>query len=68
MYSKDRVKIVAVPNRQKRTFTIRVHYKDSSITKFRTFPMSIEEFKSSLYHTQNDWYQFMKSNDYYLVK
>ena len=68
MISKDRVKIVAVHNRQKRTFTIRVHYKDSSITKFRTFPMSVEEFESSLYNTQNDWCQFLKSNDYYLVK
>lgn len=50
-------------NKSKRHFTI---ITESS--KFRTFPMSKEEFKSCEHNTGNDWNQFLKSDDYYKVK
>lgn len=51
------------PNHSKRTFTIQ-----SDGTKYRTNPMSREEFNSCLNNTGNDWQQFLKSNDYYVVR
>lgn len=61
--------IKATPNYSARTFTIRVDYHIDGIkTKYRTLPMSVEEFESSLHHTQNDWKYFLKSDDYYIVK
>jgi len=50
-------------NYSKRTFTIRT---DSG--KYRTYPMSKEEFESCEHNTANDWNQFLKSDDYYKVK
>lgn len=60
--------IKATANYGKRTFTIRIQYNGVTSTKYRTLPMSEEEFNGSLYHTQNDWSQFLKSDDYYKVK
>lgn len=56
----DTIKISA--NRSKRTFTI-----ITSVAKYRTIQMSKEEFNSSLYHTGNDWMQFLKTDNYYRV-
>lgn len=51
-------------NRLARTFTIR---KNGS--KYRTFKMTKDEFKSNSYNTGNDWNNFLKSSDeYFLVK
>lgn len=50
-------------NHSKRTFTIR-----TDGFKYRTIQLSKEEFQRELYNTANDWNQFLKSNDYYLVK
>ena len=36
--------------------------------KYRTIKLSIEEFQSELNNTENDWNQFLKSSDYYIVK
>ena len=55
--------INATPNHSKRTYTIR-----TSSGKYRTLPMSKEEFNSCRHNTANDWNQFLKSNDYYKVK
>jgi len=55
-------------NKTARTFTLRFKYKDGSIVKYRTTPMSREEFNSCEYYTRNDWSQFLKSDDYYEVK
>ena len=50
-------------NQSARTFTIRVLG-----AKYRTVPMSREEFKSCENNTANDWQQFLSnSNDYYKV-
>ena len=51
-------------NQSLRHFTI---YKESG-TRFRTIPMSKEEFEREENNTLNDWHQFLKSDDYYKVK
>ena len=50
-------------NKSKKTFTI---VTESS--KYRTLPMSKEEFNDNLHNTGNDWQNFLKSSDYYKVK
>ncbi len=47
-------------NHIKRTFTIR-----TDVAKYRTLPMSKEEFESCLNNTGNDWQNFLKSNYYF---
>jgi hypothetical protein len=49
-------------NKSKRTFTIRING-----SKYRTYPMSKEEFQSESNNTANDWKQFLRSDDYYRV-
>ena len=51
-------------NKKLRHFTIWT----SSGSKYRTYPMSKEEFQSEEYSTDNDWKQFLRSNDYYALK
>ena len=60
--------ITATPNYKNRTFTIRTFVNGELNNKYRTFQMSREEFDAKLNNTENDWSQFLKSNDYYLVK
>lgn len=57
--------IKVTPNNNKRTFTLRV-----SSGKFRTLPMSKEEFNNaSMFWTGNDWQNFLNSSDeYYVVR
>lgn len=50
-------------NKSKRTFTI-----VTDAAKFRTNPMSKEEFQSCLNNTGNDWNNFLKTDDYHKVK
>ncbi len=68
MYYKPERIIRASTNFSRRTFTLRCYYKDGSMVKYRTYPLSSEEFKSCLHNTNNDWLEFLKSNDYYEVK
>ena len=49
-------------NQSKRTFTIR-----TEVAKYRTLPMSKQEFESCEMNTGNDWAEFLKSDDYYKV-
>ena len=49
-------------NHSAQTFTIRT----STGLKYKTCKQS--EFKSMLYMTENDWNQFLKTDDYYIVK
>ena len=49
-------------NKSKRTFTI-----VTESAKYRTYPMTKDEFNSCEYNTGNDWQNFLKSNDYYKV-
>lgn len=54
--------IKATANHMERTFTLRVDG-----TKYRTTKMDKEEFNSCLNNTNEDWKQFLKSDDYYKV-
>ena len=60
--------IKATANKSKRTFTLRVFNVGAPVIKYRTVELSIEEFDSCEYNTNNDWMQFLKSSDYYIVK
>ena len=56
------------PNFSARTFTIRTYIDGKFSNKYRTVKMSKQEFENSKYNTENDWKQFLKSDDYYPVK
>ena len=60
--------LTATPNYSARTFTLRIKYADGSMIKYRTIQMNKEDFESDLYNTENDWFQFLKSDNYYKVK
>ena len=60
--------ITATPNYKNRTFTIRTFIKGKLNNKYRTIKLSKAEFESELNNTENDWSNFLKSNNYYLVK
>jgi len=49
-------------NKKKRTFTIRVDG-----IKYRTTPMSKEDFVSCEHNTGNDWANFLKTGEYYRI-
>ncbi len=55
-------KLKVSSNKSARTFTIR-----TEAGKYRTLPMSKEEFNSCLNNTGNDWQQFLKGSDYFKV-
>lgn len=57
------VQIKVTPNKSQRTFTIR-----RQGIKFRTLQMSREEFDSAEYWTGQDWSNFLKTDEYYIVK
>ena len=60
--------IKATPNFTDRTFTIRTFLNGKLNNKYRTIKLSKPEFESELNNTENDWIQFLKYNDYYLLK
>lgn len=56
------IKVTA--NHSARTFTIR-----TNAAKYRTLPMSKDEFNHANRNwTGNDWQQFLKTDEYYTVK
>ena len=55
-------------NKSGRTFTLRFTYEDGSKVKYRTIPFSKEEFNGVENWTENDWFQFLKTDEYYEVK
>ncbi|RSC96052.1 hypothetical protein [Tenacibaculum singaporense] len=59
--------IKVTPNYSKRTFTIRTYIDGKLNNKYRTYTMSQEEFNHEEMNTENDWKQFLKSDDYYRV-
>ena len=60
--------ITSTPNYKNRTFTIRTFVNGKLNNKYRTIKLSKAEFESELNNTENDWSNFLKSNNYYLVK
>ena len=65
MKNQEIIKVAA--NHSHRTFTIRKYINSELIAKYRTFPMTQEEFDSNEMNTENNWRQFLKSGDYYFV-
>lgn len=61
-------KLVVKGNKSKRTFTLRFTYEDGSKVKYRTIPFSKEEFVSAEHWSEDDWKQFLKTDEYYEVK
>ena len=61
------IEIKVKSNQSKRTFTIRKYDNGTMYAKYRTFTMSKEEFNSNEMNTENDWKQFLKSDEYYKV-
>jgi Leucine-rich repeat (LRR) protein len=62
LYTISGEKIEVRPNHKTRTFTIK---KNGS--KYRTIQLNREKFNLCLYHTGNDWKNFLKSSDYYRI-
>lgn len=61
-----KMKITATANYSAQTFTIRKTDGEFK-SKYRTIRLSKDEFNSCLHNTENDWKQFLKSDDYYVV-
>jgi len=54
-------------NKANRTFTIRKYIDNKFLAKYRTCEMTKDEFNSEEMNTENDWKQFLKSDNYYKV-
>lgn len=65
---KETIKITATANKNKRTFTIRKSINGQVFSKYRTFKMSKEEFQENENNTENDWKQFLTTDEYFVVK
>lgn len=62
------MKIIAKANKTKRTFTLRKYdNRGELIGKYRTLPMTREEYEENIYNTNQDWVQFLKSDQYYNI-
>lgn len=65
MKNSETIKVSA--NQRYRTFTIRKYIDGVFFVKYRTISMSKEEFNSAEYWTENDWKQFLTTDEYYKV-
>jgi hypothetical protein len=68
MIATEKRRLKVTPNYKDRTFTLRFYYPDGSITKYRTIPLPKDEFESCEHNTDNDWKQFLNTDEYYEVK
>ena len=59
------IKVTA--NQNKRTFTIRMYDNGKLYVKYRTHQMNQSEFDIEEMNTDNDWKQFLTTDDYYIV-
>jgi len=51
-------------NQKKKLFTIRKYTNGKISAKYRTLHMNTEEFESNEHNTDNDWVQFLKTDNY----
>jgi hypothetical protein len=65
---KTKIKIESIVNYSKKTFTLRKYYNEKLGAKYRTIRLHEDEFNSCLNNTNNDWLNFLKSDDYFVVK
>ena len=69
MYYKRKRFYKVTANYGKRTFTIRVQNLDrKTVFKYQTHVFNQDEFDSMHFNTQIDWDNFMKNDEYYLIK
>lgn len=61
--------IEVTSNTSKRTFTIRCRYSDGGTIKYRTYPVSRDEFEGMEFMTEGDWDAFLRGRcgEYYHV-
>ena len=62
---KETIKVKA--NQRLRTFTIRKYINEKLFVKYRAIELNQDEFDREEMNTENDWKQFLKSDDYYIV-
>lgn len=56
-------------NHSRRTVTIRKYLPYTTYLKMRTYPMDRQEFESAMrFWTYVDWSNFLKTDEYYIVK
>jgi len=61
--------IKTTANKSARTYTIReCDSNGKTFIKYRTFRMSKQEFESAYYWTTNDWKQYLKTDEYSVVR
>ena len=60
--------LLAISNQSKRTFTIRKIVDGILVSKFRTYEMNEDEFEENEMNTENDWKNFLKSDNYFECK
>lgn len=56
-------------NKRKRTITIEVHYMNGDVVRYRSTPLSRDDFNYYTNHaTENDIKNFLKTDDYYEIR
>jgi hypothetical protein len=65
---KKTITITAKANQRERTFTLRCYNNGKMYAKYRTTPMTQEEFDSAEFWTESDWKQFLTTDEYCKVK
>lgn len=61
--------IKATANHSKRTFTLRIYEDGKLYEKYRTIPQNKEDFNYyDNFATHRDWLQFLKTDEYYVVR
>jgi hypothetical protein len=61
-------KIKVKSNKRNKTFTIRKYVNNILSVKYRTIQMNKDEFEVEEMNTENDWRQFLKTDNYYIIK
>ena len=61
--------IKTTANKSARTYTIRKFDENGKIyAKYRTYRMPKREFAQAYYWTNNDWYHFLKTDEYSVIR
>ena len=65
----DRHYEIISTNKRERTITIKCTYENGDITKYKSIPLTKEEWHYYSNHaTENDIKNFLKTDDYYIIK
>jgi len=61
----ERLKVTS--NEKERIFTIQSFINGDLFATYETIEMSQEEFEENENNTENDWRQFLKTDNYYVI-